>query len=406
MNLTRKLPTVLSALALLLATGLAHGAPSHIYLTYSGAPETTIDINIILPRQVNDGVFVYYGEEDHGEEFAKYPHLAQAKYHPTPMELSDRRSVYVAALTGLQPGKTYHFIVDEKKYGPSKPRKFRTLPGGTAPIRFVNGGDMGQEGPVIPLLTLAGKTDPHFAIIGGDIAYVNGLLGWYNEWDMWLENWDTLMVTSEGHMIPIVAAIGNHETNRYVTDDPKLKAPWYISLFGRQAGDKMYYERKFGDNMVLLALDSGHLTPHDGAQTAWLGKALARNKDVKYKIAAYHVPLYPAHRDYEGSYSVLGRTHWGPLFDQYEVTLGLEHHDHVLKRSKPIRNGEVAESGTIYIGDGCFGREPRDIDPQPRWYNAVEASVPHFWVVDVTDQGLRFQAIDHEGATRDTFTLP
>ena len=83
----------------------------------------------------------------------------------------------------------------------------------------------------------------------------------------------------------------------------------------------------------------------------------------------------------------------------------MEHHDHVLKRTKPLKGGKVAEAGTVFIGDGCFGRGAREIDPEPRWYNEIEGSIPHFWVVDVADSGLDFRAIDHEGGTRDQFSL-
>ena len=403
MSPLKPLMTLALTLCIMALTALAQAAPNHIYLTYSDAPETSVDVNIILPREV-DGVFVHYDVEEHGEAIEKYKLLVEAKYVPTPMELSDRRVLYVARLTGLTPGTNYHFLVGEEKYGNAKPRKFKTLPGGVAPFRFVNGGDMGVEDFVVPLLTLAGKTDPDFAIIGGDIAYVNGLLGWYSEWDKWLDNWDNHMVTTDGRMIPIVTAIGNHETNRYATDDPKLNAPWYTSLFGRQ-GEHIYYTRNFGDNFAFISLDTGHLTPYEGAQTEWLGEVLKKKESMKYKFAAYHIPLYPAHRPYDGSQSALGREHWGPLFDQYGLTVGMEHHDHVLKRTRPLKGGKVAEEGTVFIGDGCFGRGPRDIDPHPRWYNEVEGSVPHFWVVDVSDTGLDFKAIDDQGGTRDAFTL-
>tara|TARA_R110001592_G_scaffold24159_1_gene93702 strand:- start:653 stop:1867 length:1215 start_codon:yes stop_codon:yes gene_type:complete len=383
---------------------IAHAAPSHIFLTYSGAPESSVDINIILPRQV-DGVFVYYDTADQGDVTEKYTFIVKAHYIPTPMELSDGRVMYVARITDLKPGTDYSFLVDEKKYGASSLRKFRTLPGCTAPLRFVNGGDMGVADYIEPLLTLAAKTDPDFAVIGGDIAYVNGLLGGYANWDSWLKNWDDMMVTTDGRMIPIVTAIGNHETNRYATGDLALNAPWYSSLFGRQ-GEHVYYSRHFGDNLILFSLDSGHTVPHDGAQAEWLAGEMKANAAVKYKFAAYHIPLYPAHRAYEGSGSAAGRAAWGGLFDEYGLTVGLEHHDHVLKRTKPLRGGEVVEQGTVFIGDGCFGRGAREIDPQPRWYNAVEGSIPHFWVVNVRDSGLSFKAIDFEGITRDEFTLP
>src|SRR5690606_34250849 len=110
---------------------------------------------------------------------------------------------------------------------------------------------------------------------------------------------------------------------------------------------------------------------------------LEANKDVKFKFAAYHVPLYPAHRPYDGAGSKLGRDHWAPLFDEYHLTMAMEHHDHVFKRSQMLKGGKVVKKGgTVYVGDGCFGREPRPVDPKVRWYNQKEQSAAHYWVVD------------------------
>lgn len=380
----------------------AYGQPLHIYLTYSDAPETSIDINVVMPEHV-DGVNIYYDTAARDGKPGSYSQQVEAQYVPTLMELSDRRSLYVARLTDLEPGTVYYFVADEEEGGTTSERKFRTLPGGDAPVRFVNGGDMGVDGYARPLLELAGETDPDFAVIGGDLAYANGLLGAFAIWHQWLKNWEELMVTSDGRMIPIVAGIGNHETNRYAGDNEEARAPWYMGLFGRQ-GENVYYTRLIGNNAVFFVLDSSHLVPH-AEQADWLRQQFEANKDVKYSFAVYHVPLYPAHRDYDGGGSVAGREHWLPVFDQYELTVGLEHHDHVFKRTKPLRNNEVVEDGTVYIGDGCFGRDPRTIDPQVRWYNEIEKSVAHFWVVDVAPDGLRFEAIDHTGNTIDQFEL-
>ncbi|MDZ4860331.1 MAG: metallophosphoesterase family protein [Candidatus Hydrogenedentes bacterium] len=390
----------------LLVVSSANAEPLHVYLTYSGAPETSIDINILQrDKSKIESVDVHYDTEARGTDPAAYKHHVKADYVQTTMELSDRRSLYVARITGLKPGTVYHFIAGEAIYGLSRERKFRTLPGGDKPFRIVNGGDMGIDGKVIPLLTLAGKQDPDFGLIGGDIAYVNGLLGSFAMWDTWLNNWDQLMVATDGRMIPITTAIGNHETNRYESERNDMRAPWYTGLFGRQ-GENIYYSRQFGENLVVFFLDSGHLAPHGGAQTEWLKSEMAKFQGVKYKFAAYHVPLYPAHRPTEGGGSVEGRTHWLPVFDQYGLTAGLEHHDHVFKRSKMLKGDKVVKKdGIVYIGDGCFGRGTRTIDAQPRWYNAVELADEHFWVIDVSKRNIKFRAVNDEGKEIDSFVL-
>ena len=295
-------------------------------------------------------------------------------------------------------------MAGDEKYGYTDERSFRTLPGGDAPIRFVNGGDMGTGTTARKLLALAGEQDPHFVMVGGDIAYANGVFTESRDWTTWFKNWDKYCVTPDGHMVPMVMGIGNHEVNDFVSDDDRLRSPFYTSYFGRQADD-IYYVRKFGDNMVLLMLDSGHLNAHHGEQTDWLKQQLETHSDMPYRFAAYHIPLYPAHRDYEGAGSKAGRKHWGPLFDEYGVAIGFEHHDHVLKRSKPIKGNEVAAEGTIYVGDGTFGVSPRDIDEEPRWYNEVEGSIAHFWVVDVSTDGVDLKAMDATGKMVDSFSI-
>ncbi len=381
----------------------AEAEPLHTYLTYSDAPETSIDVNLLLKSPVSV-VEVYYDTEPRQGNVTAYGSHAQAAYHKSLMELSDGRALYVAPLTGLKPGADYYFVAGDQKGGFTRERKFRTLAGGDTPIRFIDGGDMGVEGRVVPLLTLAAKEAPDFAVIGGDFAYANSLAE-FPKWDRWLQNWDEHMVTPDGRMIPIVGAIGNHEVLPLTFGTHESRSPWYVGLFGRQ-GPEIFHTFRVGDDVVFFLLDTGHLDPHGGRQAEWLAKELERYKDVPYKFATYHVPLYPAHREYNGENSKLGRKEWRPLFDEFALTVAFEHHDHVFKRSKPLKDNKVVERGTIYVGDGCFGREPRTVNPTPRWYNEIEKSAANFWVVEISKDGLLFRAIGEKGVVLDHFALP
>jgi glutamate dehydrogenase (NADP+) len=216
---------------------------------------------------------------------------------------------------------------------------------------------MGITRAAIELLQQAAKFDPAFGVIGGDIAYANGEFYAYRTWDAWLRNWEDSMVAPDGRMIPVVAAIGNHETNDIESPDPTKVAPFFFAYFGQQAG-RTYFDMQFGPNLAIIALDSGHIVPH-ADQTDWLSDTLAKYEHIPHRYAVYHVPLYPSHRPVEGDYSVRGRELWGPIFDQYNLTGAFENHDHTLKRTHPIRANEVAEDGIVYIGDGSMGRPPR-----------------------------------------------
>jgi len=382
----------------------AQADPRHIYLTYSDDPESSVDINIIVESDV-EVMHVYYDTEPRHEVRDAYANHVEAVHVPTPMALADGRALYVAALKNLTPGTLYSFVAGESEFGYSRELKFKTLPGGDAPLRFVNGGDMGADGRARTILKLAAQRDPDFALLGGDLAYENGMLGDGELVDAWLDNWFNYMRRTDGGLVPIITCIGNHEVNKTHYDDPMLRSPWYLSLFGRQ-GEKAYFSRQVGDNMVFIALDSAHLNPVEGEQTAWLAAELEKYKAIPHKFAFYHVPMYPAFGDYDGKVAAQMRELWAPLFDQYGLRVGFEHHDHVAKRTKPIKGNKVAESGTVYIGDGAMGRESRDVDRELRWYSAMEVSEVHCWIVDVSNAGVKLEAIDRSGAAFDSVSLP
>ncbi|OQB39361.1 MAG: Calcineurin-like phosphoesterase [Candidatus Hydrogenedentes bacterium ADurb.Bin179] len=379
--------------------------PLHSYLTWSADPATTIDVNLCI-REKAPEVTVYYDTVSRDGNKDAYAMKMETTYYPTPLEMYDRRAIYMAGLKDLTPGTTYYFMAGDPKYGYTREWSFRTLPGGNAPLRFVNGGDMNIGPRSQKLLRLAAQQNPDFVVIGGDLPYANGLLKEYDDWIRWFANLDEFM-NSNGRMVPLVTAVGNHEVNRYESDNLYLRSPMYLSFFGRQ-GETTYHTHKFSDDMVMFVLDTGHLLPIEGAQTTWLDQEMAKYQGLKYKFASYHVPLYPTHRPYDGEVSQKARTYWGPLFDKYGLTIGLENHDHVFKRSKPLKGNQVVEKGqgTIYVGDGTFGVDPRTVDPEPRWYNEKEGSIAHFWVIDVKPDGLSLTAIDEDGVTVDAFTLP
>ncbi len=377
----------------------ANAQPRHIYLTYSADPATSININFHTDGE-QDAAQVFWDTESHGGKRKQYDQKAEAT--STVFEgLRVDRTVHTAKLAGLEPNTTYYFIAGNRKAGYSEERSFRTIPNDGSPIRFITGGDMGVTKAAIQLMKESAKRDPMFGVIGGDIAYANGEFYAYRTWDAWLRNWENSMIAPDGRMIPLVAAIGNHETNDIESPDPATMAPFYYAYFGQQAG-RTYFDLQFGPHLAILALDSGHVVPH-ADQTAWLSETLAKLSDVPYRYAVYHVPLYPAHREYEGDYSVRGRTLWAPIFDEYHLTGSFENHDHVLKRTHPIKGNEIDPTGTVYFGDGCFGRDPRTVDEERRWYEAMAKAVRHFWVVDVDADGVTYEAIDEHGETQDSY---
>jgi hypothetical protein len=184
---------------------------------------------------------------------------------------------------------------------------------------------------------------------------------------------------------------------------PEERAPLYLAFFGGQ-GAEVYFSRDIGGMALLLMLDSSHVVPHTGPQLEWLGAELAANEDAPYKIAVYHKQLYPSHHAFDGDDATQGRAYWQPLFDQYGLDIAFEHHGHASKRTVPLRGGEPDPAGTVYLGEGGWGVEPRrpDVD---RGYLEQAAQRRHFWVVDVSPQALNCRAADEQGQVFDAYSV-
>jgi len=379
-----------------------------VYLTWQGDPGTTMTVNYHTPSPAPTSL-VLYDTLSHRGHPDDYPLWARGGQHQLE-GLRDGRAIHWVELKDLRPGATYYFIAGDRENGFSEEFKFRTAPGDQRPICFVAGGDMGVKPPVQDLLEQAALQEPLFALIGGDLAYENGKLQEYRKMDAWLENWAQRMKTPQGYMVPMVVAIGNHEVDGGYAKTPE-QAPFYFGYFA-QEGRQSYFVRRFGANIVLLVLDSGHIAQHGEAQAQWLEEQLQQHSQVPFCFAAYHVPLYPGYRDYGGEHSKQGRRHWLPLFDRYRLTASFEHHDHLLKRTKLLRAGRVDPEGTLYLGDGCMGRKPRrvkhwyGISRSRRWYIEKLEGRAHFWRVEVDQEGVEYRAIDEKGRVIDQYTQP
>ncbi len=373
----------------------------HVYLTLTEDPAQSMMINYQTLTPVNESN-VYYDVTSRGGKTEDYAFHATAA--PIMIAgLQDERRIHRVRLDNLQPDHVYYFIAGDAVTGFSNEMKFRTIATDSEQIRFVTGGDINIGTLPADLLRHAGEQAPMFAVIGGDFAYANGNLKNVGRWDKWFDNWTQHMVTPDGLMIPIVAAIGNHETNKEQSEDLHVRAPFYMAFFGHQA-ETIYFSRRIGKDIVMFLLDTGHLIPYEGAQTEWLRQELERYHDVPVKFACYHIPLYPAHRDFMGASSVKGRELWGPLFDQYRLTAAFENHDHVYKRSHLLRNNQIDPEGVLYLGDGCFGVPARTVDDELRWYLARAESTPHFWLVEVGPESIQYKAIDRNGKVFDEVT--
>jgi len=342
--------------------------PATLFLTWHTDPTTTMDVQWVGVRGETADTTVYYAPATLG---AVAPALAwrTQKTGSRPYPESDF-TVFRAGLSGLFPGTEYVFKIGKQ----SPTYRFRTMPAkATDVIEFVSGGDCGVNPAALANNVQAARQDPMFAVVGGDLGYDNGTSVATSL--AFLKNYSRTMVGRNGRLIPLVAALGNHEVVGGYTK-ARAKATFFFPLFERLYPETGYATLDFGDYLSLVLLDTGHTSPIDGDQAAWLERTLRARQDHPNVFVVNHVPAYPSFRSpsvapVKGAEAAkpgtgeLQRKHWTPLFDRYRVPVVLEHHDHTFKRTKPLLDGMPHENGVLYLGDGSWGRlrAPRKADP-------------------------------------------
>ena len=316
--------------------------PDTLFLTWQRDPTTTMTIQWLGHEHKQSAQISYavLGKDE-------WQTAAAPKQKPFP---TTQFEVFRTELTGLSPGTEYQFKIGDK----SPTFRFRTMPAkATNDFTFVSGGDAGVNQHTIDNNIVAAKQDPMFCLMGGDIAYDNGVSAATNI--QYHRDYSRTMIDTQGRLIPMVVCIGNHEvrTSKAPLHD---KAPFYFAWHDGLFADNSFNTLDFGDYLSLVLLDTNHAMPAGGEQTSWLEKTLADRVDIPNLIAVNHVPAYPSVRDFKFGGGAPNRKFWVPLFEKYNVDLVLEHHDHAFKRTFPMKDGLKDPNGILYLGDGSWGK--------------------------------------------------
>ncbi|BCX48093.1 acid phosphatase [Haloferula helveola] len=323
--------------------------------------------------------------------------------------------VFRAVAEGLRPGTAYDYNLSAGSRS-VKTGWFTTAPAQLSRnMKFVVGGDMGTA-EAIPICRAVAKDDPLFVVVGGDLAYANGRAD--SLWYSWIDNWTELMVAPDGRSIPIVAAIGNHETKSFsglkkreilkglATLRPKKSlAPFYFSFFDLPDNESNF-RVDFSNYMSFVVLDSGH-SQHESSQTGWLEDQLEDRAGARHLFVTYHEPAWGVGIK-KNNDDV--QDEWCPLFEEYQVDCVFENDHHCYKRSHPLIQGvRNDQRGILYLGDGAWGAKLRPITSRmldregARNYLAAWKSIHHVIRVTLQPNGRRlYQAFDSDRAVFDS----
>jgi acid phosphatase type 7 len=381
---------------------LGQGGPHAFYLTWMTDPTSTITID-------------WHSNEMEFEtlKFRKKGSEKWNEFESTvlPFPFSDRL-VHRVGIQGLEAETAYEIQFN----GLDSIFYFRTLPAtlNETSLKIAIGGDsMHQKEWLETTNRIAASYEPDFVIIGGDMAYENGAAENLQRIYDWFDAYTKTLVTEDNRILPCIVAIGNHEVvggyyNKHEgyeqTDEYRYRlAPYFYSLFAFP-GLPGYNVLDIGNYLSLIILDTEHSNPVLGEQTKWLEKTLEERRDVLHKIPIYHVPAYPSVRDYEGFTQSLVRENWPPIFEANGVRIAFENHDHAYKRTFPLKNMQLDQSGIVYVGDGAWGVDPRDIHSVfDTWYLKKAQKTRAFTILTLEGREFSLISIDGDGKVIDSF---
>jgi Purple acid Phosphatase, N-terminal domain/Calcineurin-like phosphoesterase len=347
------------------------GSPEQVHLTWGEDPTTSMVVSWASPGQAAKPR-VRIGQRVIPAETRTYTDGINGETVWT----------YHARVGGLRPGASYAYVVtadnDSNATDPFS-GTFRTAPAGRAPFRFTSFGDLatpntswvlsyGQSAYAVEAVE---SFQPLFHLLNGDLCYAD--LNPDVQPEVWRDFGNNNQTSAANR--PWMPCPGNHEVEfdngpqgftsyltRYTVPDnqvPSFAGRWYSFRIGSVlfisldaddvvhqdagafvAGPKALTPVASTGNRPIQPGTSFYVRGYSGgAQTAWLERTLAaarRDRSVDWLVVQMH--QCAASSSVTGNGSDLGiRSEWLPLFDQYEVDLVLNGHDHDYERSFPCR---------------------------------------------------------------------
>lgn len=180
--------------------------------------------------------------------------------------------------------------------------------------------------------------------------------------------------------VKFYASLGNHD------DEGQIR----YELFNMEG--KKYYSFRPKLGVRFFSVDSNYL---DNKQLEWLDKELAASGS-DWKIAFFHHPLYSSGGTH-GS-ADLQRELLEPIFLKYGVNVVIAGHEHFYERLKP-------QKGIAYFTIGSSAKL-RKGDLKKTEMTAYGNDHEYaFMLMEIVDDELYYQAINHKGATIDVGSI-
>lgn len=381
--------------------------PDRIILTVTEDPSTSVTLNWRTADTV-PASYVEFSLDDANPAFVKKAMRLSATTRGFHFE-TIKANNHSIMLSNLSPGRLYTYRVGNENDW-SEWMQFRTaaVNNGPAKISFIYLGDA-QVG-IRPLWSrvirkaYTSNPDASLVIHAGDLV---NRANKDNEWGDWFGAGAFIHSS-----IPALVTPGNHE---YTHEDgkPHLSVYWkkqfQLPINGPQDPllvGSCYFSDIQGVRFISLNTQMLEEAPGKDCirnQVEWLHRVLKDNRQ-QWTCVVMHHPVFSTKK---GRYNTQVRKYLKPIFEQYQVDLVMQGHDHAYARGMEkielTKAGAGSHSGTMYIvsvaGSKMYGTEAMD------WADVIVPNVQAYHHVSIENNTLSFNSYLSTGELFDSFDL-
>lgn len=176
-----------------------------------------------------------------------------------------------------------------------------------------------------------------FVLVNGDLVETSGANNSEWEHEQWFATMQDVWMN-----YPLVVAQGNHDTStnsnfawhfntdRSFNETSPVPTAMEGTVYSFVQGDALFMVINYEDYKK-----EGYFT----ALADWMRKQVNDNKDVKWRIATFHKNMFTGSRSHQSdSDGKLVRENMLPVFDELDLDVALQGHDHIYEVIGPVNN--------------------------------------------------------------------
>jgi 3',5'-cyclic AMP phosphodiesterase CpdA len=192
--------------------------------------------------------------------------------------------------------------------------------------------------------------------------------------------------------VPFVPVLGNHD---HIGAGATLYAKQFVLPEGGPVKPEHCYAFEYGPALVVVLDSTSHHALDE--QARWLDGVLAASS-APWKLVSFHHPVWSSLGERD---NVKVRAAFAPVMEKHGVAMSLNGHDHAYARTAPMRGGEPAEDGTVYVvtvsGSKMYPQDRRPI------FSAGMTDTATYQLITVSKDSIVYSARTWDGVEVDHY---